>query len=62
MASGRSDITDIACDLIHETEKAYKVRDGDGKEHWLPKSQCEYDTNDKTFAMPTWLAKEKGLI
>ena len=27
-----------------------------------PKSLVEYDPDDKTFAMPEWLAAEKGLI
>jgi hypothetical protein len=59
--SGESNIIDIAGELRFETEKAYKIFDGD-KEVWLPKSQVEYDPESKSFAMPEWLAKEKGLI
>ena len=62
MVSGKSDLIDIALDTIGETEKGVKVRDGDGKECWLPKSQIEYDAGTKTYTMPEWLAKEKGFI
>lgn len=59
--SGRSDLVDIAGELRRETDKAYLIFDGT-KEVWLPKSQVEYDADDKTFAMPEWLALDKGLI
>lgn len=62
MNSGASDIIDIAAELKVETEKAFLIDGGDGKPVWVPKSQVEYNTEDKTFAMPEWLAKEKGLI
>ena len=58
--SGSSDIVDIDIDYISETEKAYRVSNGD-KKFWLPKSQVEYD-GAGTFSMPEWLADEKGLI
>lgn len=61
MMTGRSDIIDIAAELRRETDKAYCIFDGD-KEVWLPKSQVEHDLSDGTFAMPEWLAKDKGLI
>lgn len=61
MTAGRSDLVDIAGELRHETEKAFLVFDGT-KEVWLPKSQVEHDPKDRTFAMPEWLAKAKGLI
>lgn len=32
------------------------------KEVWLPRSQIEVDTDDKTITMPEWLALDKGLI
>jgi hypothetical protein len=60
MSAGRSDLVDIAGELRHETERAYLVFDG-SKEVWLPKSQVE-NNGDGTFAMPEWLAFEKGLI
>lgn len=59
--SGESDIVDIAGDLRHETGKAYLIFDGT-KEVWLPKSLVERDAEHNTFAMPEWLAKDKGLI
>ena len=57
----RSDLVDIAAELRHETEKAWLFYDG-AREVWLPKSQCEYDPDDGTVALPEWLAMEKGLI
>lgn len=56
----KSDLIDIACELKHETAKAYLINDG-MKDVWLPKSQVEHN-DDNTFTMPEWLAKEKGLI
>ena len=58
--SGQSDLTDIAAELRHETDKAWLIFDGD-KEVWLPKSQVE-NNGDGTFTMPEWLAHDKGLI
>lgn len=58
--AGASDLIDIACEKRRETEKAWLIFDGD-KEVWLPKSQVE-DNEDGTFAMPEWLAEDKGLI
>lgn len=57
---GESNIVDIAGELRHETDKALLIFDGD-KTVWLPKSQVEVN-DDGTFAMPEWLAKDKGLI
>lgn len=59
--SARSDLVDIAADLRHETERAFLIFDGT-KEVWLPKSMVEHDPRDGTFAMPEWLAMDKGLI
>ena len=49
--------------LFRETDNASQLaRDGPGtKLNWVPKSQVE-DNGDGTFAMPEWLAKEKGFI
>lgn len=66
-------LIDIAAELRHETDKAYLVYDGRNEikkgditpselRIWLPKSQVEYDEASKTFAMPEWLALEKGFI
>ncbi len=60
MTSGESNIIDIAAEKRHETEKAFLLFDGD-KEVWLPKSQVE-ENGDGTYAMPEWLAHDKGLI
>lgn len=60
-SAGRSDLIDIAAELCRETGKAFLMFDGD-REVWLPKSLVEYDPDGGTFAMPEWLAKDKGLI
>lgn len=61
MTSGRSDIIDLAGDLRHETEAAYLIDFGEEEPVWVPKSRVE-DNGDGTFAMPEWLARDKGLI
>ncbi len=58
--SGRSDLTDVAAIKVGETEKAFRLSDGVTTE-WVPKSQVE-ENGDGTFAIPEWLAKEKGFI
>ena len=59
--TGRSDIIDLAGTLLSQTEGAYRIDFGELAPVWMPKSQVE-DNGDGTFAMPEWLAKEKGLI
>lgn len=56
----RSDLVDIAAQIRGETEKALRLFDG-ARTEWVPKSQVE-ENGDGTFAMPEWLAKEKGFI
>ncbi len=59
----KSDLIDISCKLIAETDRAFLVSDDGGKtKHWVPKSQCEYDEDSNTLTMPEWLAKDKELI
>lgn len=60
--NSKSDLIDIACIIVTETEKAYLIDHGAKAKVWVPKSQCEYDENDKTLALPKWLAKDKGII
>ena len=61
MTTGAADIVDIAGELRRETERAFLVFDG-GQEVWLPKALVEHGPGEGTFAMPEWLAHEKGLI
>jgi hypothetical protein len=56
----RSQLIDIACKVVGETDKAWRINDGT-KVEWLPKSQVE-NNGDGTFTIPEWLAKEKGFI
>lgn len=60
----RSDAVELSLDHLGESAKAWKVRDGDGRIHWLPKSQCSLDNHQSgtIFLVPEWLAKEKGLL
>jgi hypothetical protein len=59
--SGRdAKLTDIAAEVRGETDLAFRLFDGKTTE-WVPKSQVE-NNGDGTFAMPEWLAKEKGFI
>lgn len=60
MVEGRSNLIDIAAEICGETDKAFKLYDGARRE-WVPKSQVERN-DDGTFAMPEWLAKDKGFI
>lgn len=60
MRSNFPKLVDIAVELQHETEKAYRVFDGT-KTEWVPKSQAQLN-DDGTITMPEWLAKEKGFI
>lgn len=53
-------LVDIAVEIQGETNRAYRVFDGNTIE-WVPKSQCERN-DDGTITMPEWLAKEKGFI
>lgn len=61
MTAGRSDLVDLAGTILSETDKAFRIDFGELEPVWPPKSQVE-DNGDGTFAMPEWLAKEKGLI
>ena len=55
-------LIDIAGELWGQgTDLAYRFNDG-VRTVWLPKSQCEWDADDKVMTMPAWLAKEKDLI
>ena len=56
----KSELFDVAVEILVETPKAWRLSDG-VKEEWFPKSQVEKN-DDGTFTMPIWLAKEKGFI
>ncbi len=51
-------------ELVHQTKKAYLVALWpDSREVWLPKSRVDtFNEDGKTFfAVPMWLADDKGL-
>ena len=56
----KTSLVDIDAELRGETEKAFRLFDGDRTE-WVPKSQVE-NNGDDTFTMPEWLATEKGFV
>ena len=60
MTSGRSDLVDIEADLIHETDKAYLLSNGE-RQVWVPKSVVQ-NNEDGTWTMPERLAVDKGLV
>ncbi len=64
----KAGVFELEAELVTETERAYRINDGTTR-CWLPKSQV--DMRDEklkgskrfaTFAVPEWLAKDKGLI
>jgi hypothetical protein len=57
----KHNILEIAGEIRGETDKAYRLYDGN-KTEWVPKSQCEWDEKGKTMQMPEWLAEDKGFI
>ena len=59
----KSDLVEIPCEVVRETEKAVLIDDGT-KKVWLPKSQMEIQQEGKTTiaVMPERLAMEKELI
>ena len=57
---------DITVEIIHETDAAFLVNDGD-EDVWVPKSQIE--NNEDLYVgccdviyIPVWLALDKGFI
>ncbi|UYO50287.1 hypothetical protein KQX64_06855 [Rhodopseudomonas palustris] len=52
------ELIDIAGELRSETERAFRIFDGEVTK-WVPKSLVEKNDNG-TFTMPVWLAKERG--
>lgn len=67
MSKRGSVVVDVTVQLHHETEKAILVSDdGDrDKAVWLPRSQIEIEEKRGgvvVVTLPTWLAKDKGLV
>lgn len=56
-----NDLVDIAGEIKGESPLAYRFYDGAVTE-WVPKSQVEWDADDKVLTLPYWLALEKGFI
>lgn len=58
-------LVDLELELVHETEKAVLLSDGDN-EQWVPKSLCEIEekqgSNVVIATMKENLAIEKGFV
>jgi len=56
---------EFTCRIVHETEKAFLVDDGSGKEIWIPKAKVldfvDMPGDAVELTVPEWMAKEKGL-
>jgi len=46
--------------LLHEGEMAWLI-EIDGRQVWLPKSECELDEDDGTIEVPKWICDEEDL-
>lgn len=57
----KKELADISGEIRGETAAAYRFFDGKTTV-WLPKSQCQWDEDEKVMTMPIWLAKEKELL
>ena len=55
----KSDIIDIPCDKVTETEKALLLKFDENVEVWFPKSQVEY--GGQMVSLPEKLAIDKGV-
>lgn len=59
----KSELFDATFILLGETEKAIKVTEDGVTDHWLPKSQIEWEESQPagsvSVTMPLWLAQEK---
>lgn len=64
MVNKTKETVKLELDLFHETDAAYMVKNLEGDNVWLPKSQVEfYEEGLSTeFEMPRWLAEDKGLV
>ena len=64
-AARKSDLVDIQVEVIHTTDRAVLVDDGD-RRVWLPLAQVELGPigprRGATVTMPEWLAIEKELV
>lgn len=64
-AARKSDLVDIEVEVIHTTDRAVLVDDGD-RRVWLPLAQIEVgpigQRRGATVTMPEWLAIEKELV
>ncbi len=54
-------IVEVDGEIVNETEAAYLFQTAD-KEVWLPKSQCQWDADEKVMSISEWLAMREGLI
>jgi len=55
----------VLAEVIHETDKAWKIEDANGNGIWLATKPCEYHGEDPSgraiLVVPRWLADRIGL-
>jgi len=61
MTKGKSNIIDIAAVKKYETHGAFLLDIGYKDPVWFPKQHVQ-ENDDGTYAMPEWLALDKGAI
>ncbi len=50
-------------EIVAETGMAWLVKVGEeGEDVWVPKSQCELDTEEGLLEVPRWLAERHGWV
>lgn len=63
-----ADLVEINATFICTGPVSFLMEDSDGKQHWLPRTQCTLDPArpdrdaDVTISMPEWLATKEGLV
>lgn len=61
----KSNLVDLDLNYCGQTSKAVGVKASGSEWIWLPKSQIEFEmtgTGTVRVTLPSWLAKEKGLV
>lgn len=63
MSNKKHDIITVLGKVRAETAAAYFFhQEDDDKAVWIPKSQCEWDSDNNEMQMPEWLALDKGFL
>ena len=63
----RTKRVEVDVEELYRTGSAIKVKDSEGREHWLPLSKVaileqEFTSGLMKLSIPEWLAIERGLV